>query len=94
MKGTIRNGIYHKYEKEKSRLRKIGKPYGSWTINLDWLKDKEINLIIYETKIAIYKLTYKDALAKGIIHSYQGETKLIVPIILWEITKKTKKEEK
>ena len=88
MKGTIKNKVYHKYEKESSRFRKIGRPEGSWTINLGWLENKEVDTIIYETKKAIYKIDFDWAVLQGKILVFQGEVKLVVPIKNWEIINK------
>lgn len=88
MKGIIKNKVYHKYEKESSRFRKIGRPEGSWTVNLDWIANKKIDFIIYETKKAIYKINYNNAKSLGKILTFWGEIKLVVPIRYWKITEK------
>ena len=44
MQGTIKNRIYHKYEKEYSKLRMI--VGGAWTINLYIVNLSEIDTIV------------------------------------------------
>ena len=82
LQGTIKNRIYHKYEKESSKLRMI--PGGAWTINLADVNLDEIDIIIYETKKNIYKISKHKAKTNGRIQVLGGESKLIIPICYWE----------
>lgn len=81
--------VYHKYEKESSKLRMI--PGGAWTINLSTLNIENICTFIYETKTYIYIISYKDALKNGQKMVLGGELKLVVPLKYWEKIKKEKR---
>ena len=85
MYGQIEDRHYRKKEDESQKLRLGG---GSWTINLDELKDKEIDEITLITKDYEYNISYKTAFSKGFIRVLQGETKLVVPIKHWDIIKR------
>jgi len=85
MRGTIKDRIYHKFEKEKQKL-KIGG--GSWTINRDEIYGKLIDKIIYETDIRIYEISMDEAISKGFGRILGGEHKLVVPIRCWKVTEK------
>jgi len=80
--------VYHKYEKESSKLRMI--PGGAWTINLSTLNIENICTFIYETKKYIYIISYKDAIKNGQKMILGGELKLVVPLKYWNVTKKEK----
>ena len=82
MEGTINNRVYHKYEKESSKLRII--VGGAWTINLDIVNLSEIDIIIYETKKNMYRISKEKANEVGISNVLGGELKLIIPIVFWE----------
>ena len=89
MQGTIINRVYHKYEKESSKLRFISG--GAWTINLDIVDLKNIDTVIYETKKNIYRISKQKANEVGISNILGGELKLIIPLIFWEKIKKENK---
>lgn len=91
MQGTINNRVYHKYEKESSKLRFI--VGGSWTINLDIVNLSEIDIIVYETKKNIYRISKQKANKVGISNMLGGELKLIIPIAFWEKINKENKNE-
>ena len=80
MRGTIENGVYFKYEDEKDKLRLYG---GSWTINLDEIKDKIFEIIVFKTKEDEYTISYKKAFDIGIKKNFRGENKLVVPVKYW-----------
>ncbi len=81
MHGQIEDRHYRKKEDESQKLRLGG---GSWTINLDELKDKEIDEITLITKDYEYNISYTKAFSKGFIRVMQGENKLVVPIKHWD----------
>ena len=82
MEGIINNRVYHKYEKESSKLRFI--VGGAWTINLDVVNLNEIDTIVYETKKNIYRISKEKANEVGISNILGGELKLIIPLAFWE----------
>jgi len=82
MQGTIINRVYCKYEKESSKLKMI--PGGAWTINLDEVNLDEIDMIVYETKKNIYRISKDKAKISGTVQFLGGENKLIIPIHHWE----------
>ena len=85
MYGQIEDRHYRKKEDESQKLRLGG---GSWTINLDELSGEDIDEITLITKIYEYNISYKTAFSKGFIRVLQGETKLVVPIKHWDISKR------
>lgn len=78
--GVVKEGVYYKHEKEADKLRMGG---GAWSINLDELKGKDIQDIIFITETTQYKISMKDAHQFGFIRILGGETKLVVPINKW-----------
>ena len=86
MHTQMQDNILTKKEKESSKLRLCG---GSWSINLSEIKELtsinkvKVELIRYVTASHTYEILYEEALAKGFIRTFQGETKLIVPIKYW-----------
>ena len=85
MYGQIEDRHYRKKEDESQKLRLGG---GSWTINLDELKDKEIDEITLITRFYEYNISYAKAFTNGFIRVLQGETKLVVPIKHWDIIRR------
>lgn len=92
MKGAIKNRIYHKYEKESSKLRMV--KGGAWTINLDEVNLDDIDSIIYETSKNIYQVSKKQALRVGISKVLNRESKLIIALSYWKTTRKINVKEK
>ena len=95
MRGNIINRVYHKYEKESSKLRIV--KGGGWTINLNEVDLTEFDAIVYETNKNIYKISKRKAQRVGIPQFLGGEDKLIIALVYWEITRKEnlkKKESK
>ena len=84
MKGWIEGKVYYKKELEKDRLRMGG---GAWSINIDQLKDRELEKVVYITSEARYEIGWKKAKEKGFIRILGEETKLVVPIRNWEVKK-------
>lgn len=84
----IKERVYHKYEKESSKLRMV--KGGAWTINLHKIDLNKIDLIIYETKKYIYSINTKDALYNGSTLVLGGENKLVIPLVNWKKLKKEK----
>ena len=80
--------IYKKYEKESSKLKMI--EGNAWTINLDKVQLKNIDLIVYETKKFIYSIYSKQAQIVGMRLLLGGEMKLVVPLKYWKKLKKEK----
>jgi hypothetical protein len=80
MHGHIDQGHYTKKENESDILR-LGN--GSWTLNLDEIKGKEIHTITLITKEHEYSITYAYAFKVGYIRVFQGETKLVIPVKYW-----------
>lgn len=92
MRGTIKNRIYHKYEKESSKLRIV--KGGAWTINLGEIDLNDVDVIVYETDQNIYKISKKKAKRVGIPQLLGNENKLIIALAYWEITRKVNKKKK
>lgn len=86
MRGNITNRVYHKYEKESSKLRIV--KGGAWTINLNEVDLTEFDAIVYETDKNIYKISKRKAQTVGILQNLGGEDKLIIALVYWEITRK------
>jgi hypothetical protein len=87
MFGKVKDRVYHKYEKESSKFRKIeGK---GWTINLDDLSLEDFDIIVYETRKYLYRIKTEEARFFGYIRILGGEKKLIVPLKRWEKIEKT-----
>ena len=81
MIGKIIGKTYVKREKESSRLRIGG---GSWTIKLDEIEGKEIDLIRFVTEVAIYEITTSEAVLRGFERYLGGERKLVVAVKHWK----------
>lgn len=89
MQGTINNRVYHKYEKESSKLRMVSG--GAWTINLDLVDLDKVDIIIYETTENIYRIKKSTINQFGFLNVLGGELKTIIPLCHWERIKKTNK---
>lgn len=85
MRGWVKNKTYYKFEDETQKLRLCE---GSWSVNLDELEDKDIEKIVYRTKLCSYEIEFEVAKRKGFIRTFKGETKLIVPLHFWNIKEK------
>jgi hypothetical protein len=88
MTKTIKNRIYHKYEKESSKLKMV--KHGAWTINLFKNNLSEVDVIVYETSKIIYSIDVSLAKEVGIRLFLGGEIKLVVPLNFWKKIKKEK----
>lgn len=84
MHGIVIDHTYIKKENESAQLRMGG---GCWTINLGEISGKQIDTLQIITNKYTYIISYNNALKKGFIRNFQGEIKLIVPIISWEVVK-------
>lgn len=90
MRGWIQNGIYHKFEDEKQKLRMSG---GSWSINLQDIvaardKGQFVRVVEYETDKAIYRIDFVTATQRGFRVMLGGEAKLVVPLKHWSVISK------
>jgi len=81
--GGVKDGVYTKHEKESGLLKMSG---GSWTLNLDDIKDLKINKIVYVTDKHNYTIDYSKALEKGFTKNFLGENKLVIPLKNWKKT--------
>ena len=80
-------GILTKHENDKKMLRKND---GSWTINMSklWNHLGSIQKVIYITQSGKYEIDFTTALIHGVEETFNGERKLVVPVRLWNFTKK------
>ena len=84
MRGTLKDGIYYKLEKETGKLKMGG---GAWTINLDEIANADIKVFCFVTGKARYTIDYDTAHSKGFVRTFAGENKLVVPIKFWKVEK-------
>ena len=80
MHGTIINGCYTKYEKERDRLRIAD----AWTISVNTIEG-EWDRIEYISEKGSYKISRNDAVCHGFFRPFQGEEKMCVPVKWWSI---------
>lgn len=81
MRGTVKDGVYTKLEKESGKLRMSG---GSWSINLQDIDLNQIHKIVYQTEKSTYTISAQDAERHGWRTKLGGELKLVVPLKYWE----------
>lgn len=75
------DGVCHKFEREKTKLRLYG---GSWSINIDKIDISKVKGFVWETSTCMYLISLANAKKYGVYRTFKGERKLVIPIKHWK----------